>query len=325
MIKFLFFIFLNFGYGMEIDIPIPSIELNKKKFLTHIENTKKDKKYFIIMNIATNTLRVYSSGDCTECFNTLELQTEMVSGANKKGYRSVLGHFKLLSWQKFYSDNKGNSVSWFDFSYDNPPSSNVPVSEWFSARAAFGFFNAKLKGGSLGSAKAQWLHGSRGWGSDKKKFITRTVFNGKTINWTTSGCSRVDNETIAFLHTIVKKGASVIKIYANEEILDKRKKRYSKEKKNWSYILTADEVRKENPHVISRDYVLKNIPNKYYLEKGIYSYSSYPIKKKVSNIYGAKNLNGVFYVDTGKLLGYRHPTNLKISGLKNLPKNIIID
>ena len=301
-------------------IDLPQVDNSNKKN-QNLKIKEKPVVHFIVQNIATKTIRVYEKASCANCFHKMVLEAPMVVGEDAYGYRSVLGAFKILSWHKFYQDHKKLYPSWYDPVFNDLPKPHAPVSEWMMKRGAFGWYTAKL----YPHAFAQWLHGTRGWGADKQKYILPFADKKETITWESSGCTRVDNETIAFLHHLVKKGSYVFKIYAPEEILDKNLSRYEDSQNKWNYILTATDIRKTNPQSIDQQEVYtQGLDSSFYLEEGTYQYSIKPSKKKVHNPYKVKiqNLKGVFYPDIGKFEDYQQPKSLVSSGL-SFPKFMI--
>lgn len=307
--RLLIFLLCFNSLGMTIALPkVP--ETNRKH--QNIETPPK-KEHFIIQNIATETIRVYEKSP--KGFHKMILEAPMVVGANIKRLHSVLGVFKIISWHKFYQDVRKLYPSWYDPVLNDLPKPHAPVSEWMMKRGAFGWFTAKIGP----RASAQWLHGTRGWGADKQKYVLPAYDNGKRITWESSGCSRVDNETIAFIQHLVSKGSYIIKIYAPEQIMDKNLSRYDEKTKRWSYILTANEIRSSNPESIDRESVyIQGLDSSFYLEEGTLVYKSKPKAKKITNPYSidSNDFNGVFYPDIGKFKDYKHPRKLKKSGLK---------
>lgn len=343
-----------------------------EKFIDYKEFTG---KYFMVVNIATETLRLYER-ICLDntCPNKMILETEVVVGEDQnhpkeekgKG-RSILGSYRVTGWSKFYEDPAGHYPAWHRDGYPDTPSPDAKWNEWFSKkvmpkdpqgkshgsmRGAFGWFTAFVAPGSYG----QWTHGTLGWGSDKDSFIKRV--KKPLINVISdprsSGCTRNNNEAIAFIRQMIEIGAPVVKIYAKEQIMDPTLVNYPNLTQSWNYVMT-----KNKGHEVSREAVLKslnitasdldsfwearrnggqlildqNSPLGQVIEVGNYEHDTHPdvteftpgekigkFKRKVraiGNVYGVKStaMHGIFYVDSGLLEGYAHPNEtLEVSG-----------
>jgi hypothetical protein len=331
-------------------------------------------KYFVVVNVATETIRLYEKS-CVEntCSNKMILESEVVVGEDidhakeEKGKgRSVLGSYRVTGWSKFYQDPEGHYPSWYNSEYPLPPAPEASWGDWFSKkfmpldikgkpvghmRGAFGWYTAFVAPEAFG----QWTHGTLGWGSDKDKFIKKT--KGVLINIVadprSSGCTRNNNEAIAYLRKMIDIGTPIVKIYAKEEILDPTMANYPTEIEEWKYVLTTN-----RNHAIDREDVLKNLnitpqdldafweakrgggslvldpksPLNQVLEAGTYARDVHPdaiaytpgeklnkFTRKIGrkgNVYGIKNneMHGVFYVDAGLLDGYKHPDTVLESG-----------
>lgn len=324
-------------------------------------------KYFVVVNVATETLRLYER-ICPDnsCSNKMIMETEVAVGEDvdhkkeEKGKgRSILGSYRVTGWSKFYQDPEGHYPAWYKEGYPDTPKPDATWSKWFSSsvmpegldkkkhgvmRGAFGWFTAFVEPEPFG----QWTHGTLGWGSDKDKFIKqvkKTLIN-VVSDPRSSGCTRNNNEAIAYLRNMIEVGAPIIKIYAKEEILDFSMQNYPREIKYWNYIMT-----KNRSHAVDRNVVLKSInmtsedldvftelkkgpgslildpksPLQSIIEAGTYEIDIYPdamiftpgeklgrFKRKIGNkgnVYGIldKEMHGVFYVDAGMLDGYSHP------------------
>jgi hypothetical protein len=298
-------------------------------------------KYFVIQNVATETLRVYEK-ECENlnCPNKMILEAELAVGEDDDEVRTWLGSYRLSTWVKFYEDNKGLYPSWYHPSYPMPPTVKKKPGRgalrWFknkymprvngkregSMRGAFGWYTAHMEPDS----NAQWTHGTIGWGFDKTSFIKRTK------KWTTNlvsnprshGCSRTDNETIAYLREILPVGTPFIKIYAFEKLLDPTLSSYNYKTLNWDYILTKRDARKYGGQTADRDKVIaSNLKLHEVLEEGTYRRDTYPtvinfrttkVKTKRGNTYDLPSelMNGVYYIDAGVLSRYAHPRHEKI-------------
>jgi hypothetical protein len=212
-------------------------------------------------------------------------------------------------------------------------------------RGAFGWYTAFVAPEPFG----QWTHGTIGWGEDKDKFIKRTKKGIINIisDPRSSGCTRNNNEAIALIRELIDIGAPIIKIYAEEEILDTTLANYPEQDKKWNYILTKIPSQKSDRATVMKDLKLtdeevdnfwqlkKNggdsildpkSPLNQILEVGSYQVDSRPdvitftpgerMRGKLDrsigrkgNIYGIKSseMHGIFYIDAGVLSDYAHP------------------
>ena len=353
--------------------PSKTYFVNKDYLSTNIVDYKEVKsKYFAIVNVASETLRLYERV-CADnsCPHKMILETEVVAGEDVdhpstepgKG-RSILGSYRINEWKKFYQDGSGHYPSWYKEGLPIPPAKS-PLS-WFYQppfitkgkmympkdengkphglmRGAFGWYTAKAGP----EAHGQWTHGTIGWGSDKDVSVTRT--KGTLINIVSnprsSGCTRNNNEAIAYIRKILDIGAPIIKIYAREDILNKDLSSYPETSIPWKYILT-----KSKSHLIDREDVLKSLgvtgeevdafwefkklDQNYVsdnpklndiLEVGTYDRDVHPdaiaytpgeklgdMERKThrtGNVYGinSKNMQGTFYVDAGMIEDYVPP------------------
>lgn len=355
-------------YYVRLDFLSPKI-VNYKEFVG---------KYFVVVNVATETLRLYER-DCvdTTCTNKMIMETEVVVGedvdhpkAEKGKGRSILGSYRVTGWTKFYEDAEKHYPAWYKEGYPDAPEADAGWHDWFSnrfmpkdetghkhgsMRGAFGWYTAFAGPEPFG----QWTHGTLGWGSDKDKYIKRVKkgFINLVSNPRSSGCTRNNNEAIAFLRSMIDVGAPIIKIYAKEDILDRSLRNYTADTKEWNYVLT-----KNNNHAIESEEVLKSLgitaqdlnsylqakeaggeiildpksPYAQVIEAGTYVVDTHPdviaytpgeklgrLERTVGrkgNVYGIKNaeMHGVFYVDAGLMEGYAHPdTVLEVSGFSD--------
>jgi hypothetical protein len=352
-------------YFIAIDMLSPK-KVDYKEFLG---------KYFVVVNVATETLRIYER-QCADnsCPHKMVMESEVVVGEDvdhpkeEKGKgRSILGSYRIVGWTKFYQDGEGHYPAWYRDGYPATPSPDASWSKWFNKdvmpldengkahghmRGAFGWYTAFVEPEPFG----QWTHGTLGWGSDKDKFIKKTKQTLINIvsDPRSSGCTRNNNEAIAFLRKMVDVGAPIIKVYAKEEILDPTMKNYPTETINWDYVLT-----KNRNHAVDKNEVLKNLgindqdltayaeavkgggslvldpksPLNQILEVGTYAFDSHPdaiaytpgeklgkLARRVGrkgNVYAIKSddMFGTFYVDAGILKDYAHPKNVvEVSG-----------
>ncbi len=326
-------------------------------------------KYFSVLNVATETLRIYER-QCADnsCPHKMIMETEVVVGedrdhpaAEKGKGRSVLGSYRLTGWAKFYQDAEGHYPAWYRDGYPALPTiGENDWQDWFkkkympadaegkihgSMRGAFGWYAGFVAPNPYG----QWTHGTVGWGEDKDKYIKKTkkLITNVVSNPRSSGCTRNNNEAIAFIRQILDTGAPMIKIYAKEALLDPSLVDYRVESQEWQYILTKTAGEKSD-----RLEVLKSLgvsgqeadmfwsakraggelildpksPLNKILEVGTYSIDTQPtvieytpgeklnkLERAVGrkgNVYGVKSKdmsNGTFYIDAGFLAGYDHP------------------
>ena len=328
--------------------------LDSKK--SKIKERAKSSKYYIVQNLATERLRVYKR-QCMDgsCPSKMIFETEMVIGERTKkgGTLTSVGSFQILAWKKFYQDYAGKYPSWWRDSYPVPPEAGGSALKWFrkkympkvngkrkgEMRGAFGWYTAHvgyMSGGRLRKdPSGQWTHGTIGWGVDKKRYIQKTkkFWINVVSDPRSHGCSRVDNESIAYMHEILPVGTPLIKIYAKEALQDQNLTRYSEKTKKWDYILTKEKKGKAGRNAVLR----RGITGRRILEEGTASIDIYPNiieytpgeklsnfrtkTKQTGNVYGihSKKMKGVFYIDTGMVKNYRHPRdkNIKVSGTKS--------
>lgn len=325
-------------------------------------------KHYAVVNVASETLRLYERV-CLDnsCPSKMIMETEVVVGEDlnlpkeEKGKgRSVLGSYRITGWSKFYQDPEGHYPAWYRDGYPDGPTADSSWNDWFSKkvmpkdlegkthgtmRGAFGWYTAFVGPEAYG----QWTHGTLGWGSDKDKFIKKVKkpLINVVSNPRSSGCTRNNNEAIAFLRHVIDVGAPIIKIYAREEILDPTYSNYPQATEVWDYVLT-----KNKNHILGRADVVKTLgvtdadlsafweakraggelildpknPLNQVIEVGAYEKDIHPdameytpgeklgkFNRKVGrkgNVYGVKSTEmfGTFYVDAGMLDGYAHPT-----------------
>lgn len=325
------------------------------KYLQTTPVTKPTIRYFIVQNIATEKLRVYERAESPGEPNTMIFETDMISGENNPGAtrRTALGSYKIEQWFKFYQDVNGLFPSWYHPDYPTTPPAGSPIESWISpqvmpmidgkiqgrVRGAFGWYTAKIGP----NAHAQWTHGTLGWGADQDRFIeiaksTLAQFYSDPRSF---GCTRVENRAIAFMQAILPVGTPLIKIYAKESVADAKLERYAdKQNRLFNWLLTKDDVRKGGPlnsneavqiiHGFSEDsvldrgtYEIDGHPDAVTFEKtfevrgGTPTY--YTIVHPDANLYDLKKSSfvGEFFVDEGRVKGYKHPSELRIGGYED--------
>ncbi|MCB9062780.1 MAG: L,D-transpeptidase [Halobacteriovoraceae bacterium] len=322
--------------------------LEKTPSTAPVKFSEDSNKYFIIQNIATERIRLYERN-----FNggphRIILESELAVGEDDKTSRSILGTFKIVSWHKFYRDNLGRYPSWYDPDMNEilPPLPGLGWRAWFSdkytdgasMRGAFGWFTAKV----APRASSQWIHGTIGWGEEKRKYIfeTKEMLANIFASPRSHGCSRTDNETIAYINSFVPVGTLVFKVYAKEFASDKYVNDYSKPRKIWNYILTKNGVRTDGQKADAEVVLSDKTPVRDFLEVGNYSIDSFPnaVKldstsgflddfrrkiKETGNVYGISDSQfvGTYDVTTGKLFNYRHPSVLTVGGYEQFAVNL---
>jgi hypothetical protein len=279
-----------------------------------------------VTNIATERLRVYERCLPGEgCVNRMILEAGVVNGEAKDGTHTDVGFYQVSSWTKFYETPA--YPAWYKPGYPDVPAPDSRTAWIQSAympngkgdmRGAFGWYTAKV----APNPNAQWTHGTAGWGADKTAFITfKDSFWGKVVNIFTSirshGCTRTDNESIAYLRQLIAVGTPLVKIYAKEGYRDESRSHYNKTPGRWEYILTKNGHQQVNNHqVADRQVVLsQGTPQSEWLDQGVYSVDQYPDAES-GDLYdvGSSEMQGTFLVDEGTLLNYRHPAGIGRGG-----------
>lgn len=318
----------------------------------YLEKEKVDYKefkgdLFVIQNIATERLRVYKRV-CADnsCPHKMILETELAVGEDKDNtVRTFPGSFRITKWFKFYQDAAKHYPRWFmkvknedgfleDFM---PPAAGKSFRQWMrkkympendegkrygDIRGAFGWFTAHVGPNS----NSQWTHGTVGWGSDKKKYIhyTKKKWANILVNPRSSGCSRTDNESIAYLREILPVGTPIIKIYAKEALLDPTLKGYSPINSAWDYNLTTVPNQKAGAGTVLAEGITEGNKS---LETGTYELDEYPsvieyqagedlgrneaATGNSGNVYRVESekMRGIYYIDAGFVSGYTMPNH----------------
>ncbi len=342
-----------------------AVEFLSEKYVDYREFSG---KHFVVVNVATETLRVYERNCMADvCSNKMLMETEVVAGEDRdhkkedkgKG-RSILGSYRVTGWSKFYQDAEGHYPSWYKDGYPAVPEVDTGFKEWFekkympvmpdgkkqgSMRGAFGWYAAFVAPEAYG----QWTHGTIGWGADKDKFIKKTkkLITNIFTNPRSSGCTRNNNEAIAFIRQLVEIGAPIVKIYAKEALMDQTLSQYPQETRNWNYVLTKKAAEKSDRAEVVKSLGISDMDLDYFwqakatggalildpksplnqvLEVGTYTMDTRPdvieytpgerlskLERAVGrkgNVYGVMSTDmsdGVYYVDTGMLENYQHP------------------
>jgi hypothetical protein len=295
--------------------------------------------YFMIQNIATEKLRVYERV-CADysCPHRLILETNVVMGEDSPGERTNVGSFRISEWRKFYQDHAAKYPSWYDPSYPAIPGPGSKFTDWFKKRhmppgpgemrGAFGWYTALVEPNHAG----QWTHGTIGWGADKQDFIDKTkkLIPNLVTSPRSHGCTRTDNETIAYLREILPVGTPVVKVYAIEELGDRSLRGYTQIPMVWDYILTTRGVRVDGQKAGAREVLASGVSPHEILDRGMYYINRWPsvvefkdgigrFRRKLGqkgNLYGVdgQSMRGVYYVDQGLLQDYAHPPELGVGG-----------
>jgi hypothetical protein len=297
-------------------------------------------EYFMIQNIATEKMRVYRKNcNANRCNHKMVLEANMAAGEDEDGVRTNVGSYRITYWWKFYEDGKQHYPSWYAPGYPKIPKPGKGFLSWFKKRrmpkvdgkkigvmrGAFGWYTAYVGP----NPDYQWTHGTIGWGSDKDKFILKTkkYWANVFVDPRSSGCSRTDNESIAYIRHILPVGTPIIKIYAHEDLLDSSLSRYSEHKPTWSYILTKKGAQTNGPDADRQSVLARGVRSSEIIEEGTYSIDQMPtpveytmkeeFRRKLGdsgNVYGVapSDMHGVFYIDAGLVRGYRHPTDARI-------------
>jgi hypothetical protein len=314
-------------------------------------------RYIVIQNIATEKLRVYEVAQPGQP-NRLVLETDMIAGENNpsKTRRTAVGSYKILSWHKFYQDSAGLFPSWHDDQSPSLPLPGASLEDWTQkyflpknksgqpsgiVRGAFGWYTAKLGP----NAFSQWTHGTLGWGADRDRFIQlpKSQLAQFYSDPRSFGCTRVENQAIAYLQDFLPVGTKMIKIYAKESA--RSTAATAGVATSWEWILTKDGVRSTNPLSINRAaQLLRDVKSEQVLENGVYRIDTKPnpvaFKKEIkgdrlsaliarpeANLYdlNESSFNGEFLVDEGRLVGYSHPKELRKGGYTDhlLPRAIL--
>lgn len=349
-----------------------ALEFLSAKYVDYKEFTG---KHFVVVNVATETLRVYERNCMADvCNNKMIMETEVVVGEDRdhkkedkgKG-RSILGSYRVTGWSKFYQDAEGHYPSWYKDGYPTVPQVDSGFRDWFEKKYMPVMPDGKIHGGMRGAfgwyaafvapeAYGQWTHGTVGWGADKDKFIKKTkkLLTNVFSNPRSSGCTRNNNEAIAFIRQLIEIGAPIVKVYAKEALMDQTLSQYTEETKDWNYVLTKKAAEKSD-----RAEVLKSLgitdqdldafwqakqaggelildpksPLNQVIEVGTYAVDTKPdvieytpgerlgkLERAVGrkgNVYGVKSTDmseGVYYVDAGMLENYEHPKAILETG-----------
>lgn len=302
--------------------------------------------YFMVQNVATEKLRVYERV-CADnsCPHRMVLETNVVVGEDTPGEKTDVGSYRISAWRKFYQDHAAQYPSWYDPTYPELPPPGRGFSSWLrkklmpivdgepkgEMRGAFGWYTALVEP----NHNAQWTHGTIGWGADKQRFIDKTkrLLPNLFTSPRSHGCTRTDNETIAYLRQILPVGTPLIKIYAVERLADPNRTGYSQTPMLWNYALTTRGVRVDGQKSDRAEVMASGIQPHEIIEQGTYEVNQWPEvieftddigrwSRKLGqkgNVYGVpgEDMRGVFYIDTGLLVNYAHPQGLGVGGFRD--------
>lgn len=279
---------------------------------------KPEDKFFMIQNIATEKVRIYrncaSKDEAGHCQHKMVLETDMTAGEDEPTRRSILGSYAVTGWTKFYQDHELLFPSFFDPKYPTLPKEGAELKDWMSKdllpggkgkmRGSFGWYTAKVGP----DASEQWTHGTFGWGKDGGKFITES--KDVKMDLRSRGCTRIENQAIAFMREFMPERSKIYKVYAKESVQDAKLTRYQEKNKLWNWVLSKDGVRSTT----SKPGVKAN-EGKEVLDKGTYELDQKP-KAAKGNVYKikAESFKGTFNVDTGRFVGYEHPKEIRVQG-----------
>ena len=292
--------------------------------------------YFIIQNVATEKLRLYKkSCEDGNCRHRMIMQAETVVGERGRS-ETQLGYYHLYRWRKFYEDIAGHYPAWYHPDYPMPPSADEGILAWdndeylptanASWRGAFGWYTAIV----VPNHGSQWTHGTYGWGANKNKMIeaVRGAFANMFSDPRSNGCTRVNNEVIAYLRQMASVGTPILKVYALEGYRDISRDSYSENPGQWDYILTKNGSRRNGQLSDRAQVIADGTPQDEWLEEGTFQVNQYPEAEvflegsqgaessRNGNVYALDyaDMTGVYLVDDGLLLGYQHPSQLKVGG-----------
>jgi hypothetical protein len=340
-------------------------------------------RYFVIQNIASEKTRVYERCTLTpDCAHRLVLEAEMVVGRPEEGsksnpdsFKTWVGHSKISGWIKFYQDHDAHYPRWYSA---GQPLQSIPpravlnengtasgALSWGKAwrfkqnghetmYGAFGWYAAMLSPET--AVNQQWMHGTIGWGSDGEApiYLTRSTLLNMFSNPGSSGCTRLSNQSIAFMRHILEKGTDVYRVYARESarITDCARSdrsgrcqqyninpRYAAQTQKfaWDFILLTDGAQKAGGLTAdARTIEAQNIPvipGVNLIEKGTGHYDQYPnpvpLNYQVSASSGRSGdryeidkgysnersqFHGYFLVDEGRFVDYSHPSRIGTRG-----------
>lgn len=338
--------------------PVPAQAQKATRVAPETPEELNQSRYFVIQNVATEKLRVYERAEKAGEPHRMIMETEMIAGEDdpKTTRRTILGVYQITKWIKFYEDTRHLFPSWYDENYPGLPLIGQELEHWTNpeflpvvngvrtglVRGAFGWFAAKIGP----NAASQWTHGTLGWGADGNRFIKipKEQLRQYYSDPRSFGCTRVENRAIAFMQSFLPVGTPMIKIYARERLGDRKLERYARQTQYvWEYVLTKDQVRSENANNLTRaSQMLRGLDKSQELESGTFEVDQTPdavgflqhvkgdklevvMVRPEANLYDLKkeSFHGDFLVDEGRLVGYSHPKEIRVSGYKTLPSMVV--
>lgn len=301
-----------------------------------LELYNRDRRMFVIANIATQKLRLYQQVCKGEtCKNVMVMETPMVVGKDDKESRSTLGTTVALYWAKLYTDGDKKYPPWG--SIKPLPHPGSPYEAWNGKGGDFGVYtlitaaslidpkkpfdqNNPLKDEKNLKTDGQFLHGTKMWPSDGEvPILPYKDASGKLIQRESHACNRVSNQAILFLRNFLdtEKGIYFIKVYALEE-----GPRQGSKIDHFRYIFTDGKDQ--------GSYNLGNTNGGEVIESGVFDYETRPVaipmtepgkaspKHPFINPYKVplKDFKGKFLVEEGILTDdYKVPSKLKEGNL----------
>ena len=133
---------------------------------------------------------------------------------------------------------------------------------------------------------------------------------------------------IAYLRQMASVGTPILKVYALEGYRDISRDSYSENPGQWDYILTKNGSRRNGQLSDRAQVIAEGTPRDEWLEEGTFQVNQYPEAEvflegsqgaessRNGNVYALDyvDMTGVYLVDDGLLLGYQHPSQLKVGG-----------
>lgn len=354
-----------------------------KDYLSEKEIVLPTSRYFVVQNIATEKTRIYERCTITPgCPHKMVMETDMVVGRPEEGdgsddnaYKTWVGHSKISEWVKFYQDGRAHYPRWYTPGQsisDIPEPVTDSMSLYMGARkwlrkneqgktsnyGAFGWYAAKLTpAGENGGVNYQWIHGTMGWGKDGSKPIEITRL--KMINFFgnpgSAGCTRLENQAVAYMRHLLGPGTDIYRVYAREasrEVAPYSRYRDSRTDLPWEWMLLTDGAAQSNGLTADaatiRSQGIKAVKGVNLIERGVYQVDRYPTvmalnygKSAASGLSGDRyeidkklkkgagtNFRGYFLVDEGRFVGYSHPSyqatggSIRVGGLDDFRSTV---
>ncbi|WP_347358850.1 L,D-transpeptidase [Bdellovibrio sp.] len=351
-----------------------------KDYLSDKQLVLPTSRYFVVQNIATEKTRIYER--CTTspgCAHKMVMETDTVVGRPEEGdksdpnaYKTWVGHSRISEWVKFYQDGKGFYPRWYTPGQslkDIPGAVTDSMSLYMGARkwsvrndqgkssihGAFGWYAAKLTpAGENGGVNYQWIHGTIGWGKDGAKPIEITRM--KMINFFSNpgshGCTRLENQAVAYMRHLLGPGTDIYRVYAREATRDTSLSRYrdSQLPLPWDWMLLTNGAAQSNGLTADAATIRAqgvSVHSGNLIEKGTYRVDRYPTvsglnysKSASSGLSGDRyeidakakggqtHFRGYFLIDEGRFVDYAHPNYnatrgaVRIGGLPDFTNSV---